>query len=92
MLNKEAIFAYINQLTPQKYPIALVTHTPLAIQDNQIHCVFMQNQAAAYAHDLYQTLRSLDNKHYQLIIVETPPDDTEWDAIRDRLLKASRTL
>lgn len=44
---------------------------------------------AAYAHDLYAHLRSLDTGGADLIVVEAPPADVAWDAVNDRLARAS---
>ena len=45
--------------------------------------------AAAYAHTLYANLRQLDEAGCDTIIVEKPPRTPEWEAIYDRLLRAS---
>jgi L-threonylcarbamoyladenylate synthase len=45
--------------------------------------------AQAYAHDLYATLRSLDRSGCGLLLVESPPDGPEWEAVRDRLQRAA---
>ena len=54
-----------------------------------IHWVNMPTDANAYAHALYRTLRLLDNQHFKRIIIEAVPETLEWEAIRDRLCKAS---
>lgn len=51
--------------------------------------VMMAQDPKQYAHDLYQTLRRLDQQHYQLLVVEMVPETEEWQAISDRLKKAS---
>jgi len=45
--------------------------------------------AAGYAHDLYASLRELDHAGCDVILVEQPPEDAEWMAIRDRLNRAA---
>jgi L-threonylcarbamoyladenylate synthase len=52
--------------------------------------VKMPTDAVSYAHELYRVLRSLDAQHYKHIFVEAVPETSEWEAIRDRLTKASR--
>jgi L-threonylcarbamoyladenylate synthase len=42
----------------------------------------------AYGHDLYAQLRELDALGLELILVETPPDEAAWEAVRDRLRRA----
>ncbi|QJR09122.1 Threonylcarbamoyl-AMP synthase [Usitatibacter rugosus] len=47
---------------------------------------------AAYAHDLYAYLRSLDSSGADIIAVEAPPADLAWDAVNDRLGRASKAV
>jgi L-threonylcarbamoyladenylate synthase len=44
----------------------------------------------AYAQGLYATLRELDALKVDLILVEQPPQNEAWQAINDRLSKATR--
>jgi L-threonylcarbamoyladenylate synthase len=73
-------------------PIAIVVRRDIAIPAGEgMHwvTVTMPREASAYAHDLYQTLRSLDRGQFKRIMIERVPETAEWEAIRDRLLKAS---
>jgi len=54
-----------------------------------VHIVNMPADAVSYAHDLYHTLRLLDNQKFKQIIIEAVPAGLEWEAIRDRLKKAT---
>lgn len=45
--------------------------------------------AQAYAHDLYALLHFLDRSGCTQIVVEAPPERPEWDAVRDRLVRAA---
>ena len=47
-------------------------------------------EAARYAHDLYANLRTLDAAGAAIIVVEAVPDDAHWQAVHDRLARASR--
>ena len=49
----------------------------------------MPEEPEAYATKLYGTLHQLDNEGFDWIAVELPPDQPEWAAIRDRLLRAA---
>ena len=51
--------------------------------------VRMPRDAAAYGQILYSTLRALDSEAYDLILVEKPPETEAWQAIHDRLQKAT---
>ena len=49
----------------------------------------MPAAAAAAAHELFAMLRALDARGVQEIWVETPPADSAWDGVRDRLQRAA---
>lgn len=44
---------------------------------------------SGYAHDLYANLRLLDKENAARILIEQVPTTPEWDAVRDRLTRAS---
>ena len=44
---------------------------------------------AAYAHELYASLRRLDALDCALILVEAPPATPEWQGVNDRLTRAA---
>ena len=47
------------------------------------------SEAGKYAHDLYLNLRTLDQAGVDLILVEAPPQGSEWIAVNDRLTRAA---
>ncbi|MFO1315181.1 MAG: L-threonylcarbamoyladenylate synthase [Burkholderiales bacterium] len=47
-------------------------------------------EPARYAHDLYANLRALDATRAAAIAVEAVPDEPAWQAVRDRLERATR--
>ena len=49
----------------------------------------MPREPAGYAQRLYAALRELDSAGCETILVEAPPETSEWEAIRDRLLRAT---
>lgn len=49
----------------------------------------MPHDPAGYAKKLYATLRELDELHVGEILIEEVPQQKTWDAIRDRLTRAS---
>ena len=49
----------------------------------------MPDDAGAAAQELFAVLRSLDTTGVRLIWVETPPGDSAWDGVRDRLERAA---
>lgn len=48
----------------------------------------MPREPQAYAQRLYAALRELDSANCEQILVEAPPNDPQWDAVRDRLKRA----
>ena len=53
--------------------------------------ITMPNIANDYAASLYRVLHDLDAKHYDWIAVEKPTGGAEWEAVLDRLRRASST-
>ena len=49
----------------------------------------MPKDPAGYARKLYASLRELDGAGCGAILIETPPQTAEWDAVRDRLTRAA---
>jgi L-threonylcarbamoyladenylate synthase len=49
----------------------------------------MPHDPVAYARHLYATLHALDQRQLARIIADGPPDDDAWQAVRDRLGRAS---
>lgn len=56
--------------------------------DENIEWILMPKNAQDYARVLYANLRELDAQNPAVILVEDPPNDMEWLAVRDRLEKA----
>ncbi len=49
----------------------------------------MPEDAGSAAQQLFATLRELDQPDIKLIWVETPPGDSVWDGVRDRVTRAA---
>ena len=49
----------------------------------------MPEDAGLAAQQLFATLRELDQPDIKLIWVETPPEDSVWDGVRDRVTRAA---
>ena len=49
----------------------------------------VKDDAVGYAQGLYANLRTLDAAATSVILVETPPTSTPWDAVNDRLTRAA---
>jgi len=55
----------------------------------QAHFISMPERSAEYAQSLYAALRELDRLKLDIILVEQPPETESWQAINDRLGKAT---
>lgn len=42
-----------------------------------------------YAHDLYAALRAMDDAKADIIVVELPPENEQWQGVNDRLRRAA---
>ncbi len=49
----------------------------------------MPREPHGYAQRLYAALRELDGAGCETILIESPPDTTEWTAVKDRLTRAA---
>lgn len=49
----------------------------------------MPDDAASAAQQLFALLRKFDDQGVTLIWIETPPDSSDWDGVRDRLQRAA---
>jgi L-threonylcarbamoyladenylate synthase len=49
----------------------------------------MATNAGEYAKDMYAVLRTADESRPVRIWIEMPPDEPAWQAVRDRLRRAS---
>jgi L-threonylcarbamoyladenylate synthase len=67
--------------------IAVVTHSGLALEGATTFAA--PADARGYAASLYELLHRIDQRAFDLILVEQPPDDEAWLASRDRLWRAA---
>ena len=49
----------------------------------------LEDDASDYARHLYAALRKLDAERADRLLIEAPPPAADWDAVRDRLGRAS---
>ena len=77
-------------LAAEEGPLVCLVYSDMAMQaTDKIGWIKMPSNATQYAHDLYHTLRLLDHQHWQWILIEAVPERSEWDAIHDRIFKAT---
>ena len=66
----------------------LCRHCPSDL-DNRLIVINMPDAAHAYAQKLYATFNDLDVQGVERLLIEAPPNGVEWEAVRDRLQRAS---
>jgi L-threonylcarbamoyladenylate synthase len=66
-----------------------VLFNELTKYNKQSKWILVPKEPIAFAHGLYRLLRLLDQSQYQQIYIPSPPNTEEWDAIQDRLQRAS---
>ncbi len=76
----------INYQAPTRHVIA---HTHIPSHTGFARVSVVPHDAEAFARALYAELHHCDELGAELIIVEAPPDTSEWRAIADRLKRAS---
>lgn len=74
----------------QQSCIHVIAHTRVPAQGRFGRLAVLPHDAHAFARGLYAELHRSDEVGAHLIVVETPPDLPEWQAVRDRLNRASR--
>jgi L-threonylcarbamoyladenylate synthase len=55
----------------------------------RLHAIELPGDPIGYARELYAALHELDRAGVDLIVVDRPPADEDWLAIRDRLRRAA---
>lgn len=55
------------------------------------HWISLPSDPEAYAHGLYAALRALDDSGATEILVSEVPDESAWEAVRDRLSRATNS-
>ncbi|MFN4005680.1 MAG: L-threonylcarbamoyladenylate synthase [Hylemonella sp.] len=69
--------------------IAVYARSVLRVPSTRVLYRRMPDDAAAAAQQLFAVLRDFDAQGVQLIWVEEPPADAEWEGVRDRLQRAA---
>jgi L-threonylcarbamoyladenylate synthase len=66
--------------------VAVLAHS---VRAKSARWIVAPAEAIAYAHDLYANLRALDAMGASEILIEDVPHGDEWNAVRDRLVRAT---
>lgn len=79
----------LSTLNPQLAIRHVIAHTHIPSQTGFSGVSVIPHDAEAFARALYAELHRCDELGAELIIVEAPPETSEWQAIADRLKRAS---
>jgi len=82
----------IQQLLQRQQKLAVLCLGPLEhVSREPIHFIVQLSELAeSYAHELYAALRSADESGADAILIEMPPEEPQWLAVRDRLMRATK--
>lgn len=91
LIDKGILIKTISQLAEQNKAISVISFKdrPSSLPPFVIDWICMPSQPQAYAQQLYCQLHVLDKRKSDCIVVEAPPEQEEWLAIRDRLQRAA---
>jgi L-threonylcarbamoyladenylate synthase len=66
-----------------------MAHTIIPLREKFGRVAVIPHDAEAFGRALYGEMHACDEGGAQLIVVEAPPEEPEWQAIADRLRRAS---
>ncbi len=91
MLSGDALDIFLAAARDAGKRVGLIHHSArAAAQKSNVRMGLDGQSSAHYEHDIYRSLRSLDDdSKIDLIILESPPTGADWDAVNDRLRRAT---
>lgn len=94
LLASAELLAFLKLAEPADLPLAVLAHSDFSekLPSHLQHSILWKNMpsnAKDYARTLYHSLRMLDNQQLKRIMIEAVPEHTTWEAVKDRLVKAS---
>ncbi|MEC4747622.1 L-threonylcarbamoyladenylate synthase [Methylomicrobium sp. Wu6] len=85
----DELSATLAELNAQGRRVGLIAYHRPILPLHLEHILHMPEAAHDYAQALYAALREMDNLRFDLIVVEQPPEGDAWQAVNDRLRKAT---
>jgi L-threonylcarbamoyladenylate synthase len=89
LVDASALPAEIERLVERDEVVGVLARTVRRPAEHDGEWIDAPADAEGYARDLYANLRRLDAGNPDAILVESPPDDPAWLAVRDRLERAT---
>lgn len=77
------------RLAAEGRKVGIITHLPLELDRGGLEIVTIPRDPDGYAAAFYRALRELDAQAPERILLLEPPAGGRWDAVRDRVLRAS---
>jgi L-threonylcarbamoyladenylate synthase len=90
LLESDEVKTFVEEVTLMDLPLAIVTYSHQPVKCVGVEWVVMSQDVKQYAHDLYGVLRELDKKQFKRLMIEKVPAGDQWEAVRDRLQRASQ--
>lgn len=85
----EDIFTHLSEASQKQVSCGVIYHSEDALFSPHIKKILMPKDAMEYAQRLYSSLHDLDQAGLGKILIETPPNTSDWIAVWDRLNRAS---
>jgi L-threonylcarbamoyladenylate synthase len=79
----------LDVLGPDAQGLAIYSRAIMQTRSANVIRRRMPDDAQETARQLFAVLREFDSQGVNLIWVETPPNETQWEGVRDRLQRAS---
>jgi len=89
LMDASALQTALDLLGAETAHIAVYARAVPSIKFAQVMLRRMPDDAAATAQQLFAVLRDFDAQGAKLIWIENPPAISEWDGVRDRLVRAA---
>ena len=68
----------------------VITHSFDVEPSEKLRAIRLEADAETWEYELYGLLRSLDSERYGQLIIEAPPHGPEWEAVNDRVQRATQ--
>ena len=68
----------------------VITHSFDAEPAQRVRVIRLAADVETWERELYALLRALDEERYGTLIIEAPPETPEWDAVNDRIQRATQ--
>jgi L-threonylcarbamoyladenylate synthase len=89
LMSTQMLATALHMLGPQSPKLAVYSRGAQPRGADGVRHRRMPERPEQVAHELFSVLRELDAEGVQLIWVEEPPPQPEWDGVRDRLQRAA---